>query len=139
MNAAEMDDTVMYINEEWLDYVLSIKDTYDPMFLMAHEARHIYQKQVIDDYKQRGRSCELPNIVQGWINNISCYIRNEGGDSQAVNASQSIEIDANAFACVYLLYKKNLMPRISPSCEKEVLKRMKEIGHKLWKITISEQ
>lgn len=133
-NSAEFSGNVLYINEDWIKIAIDNDDEYDLEFVMAHEARHQYQQFVINDFYTRGRSCELPSIINSWIESFQVYKRNEGDElSEIANANQAVEIDANAFAAAYMMIQQNKGARIPPSCAEDVVKRMKEIAFKIWK------
>lgn len=77
---------------------------FDLRYILSHEARHLYQHQVIADFKQRGKSSELPAVINQWEYEFLHYIRNEGDeDSMDKNTNQQVEIDANAFANCMLI------------------------------------
>lgn len=131
-NSAEWCGRTLYINQEWVEFCIQNKVIYDLIFVLSHEARHIYQHNVIADFNKRGKSCELPAIIKQWEKEFSHYIRNEGDeDSMNKNTSQQVEIDANAFAnCI--LIKKGLEARIKPEQEYLMTKAIKEMARKLW-------
>lgn len=56
------------------------KAEFDLIYILSHEARHIYQHHVIADFKQRGKSSELPAVINQWEYEFSHYIRNEGDE-----------------------------------------------------------
>lgn len=119
INAAEYDSVNLYINEAWIDRLIELNDFYDLKYLMYHEARHIYQDCVIKDFKNRGKSSELPATIKAWEENFNNYKRNTGEDSLDVNANQIIEIDANAFAIVLLQLQGIKSVRLNEKTEKE--------------------
>lgn len=112
------------------------KAEFDLIYILSHEARHIYQHHVIVDFKQRGKSSELPAVINQWEYEFSHYIRNEGDeDSMEKNVSQQVEIDANAFDNCMLL-KNGLGARIKPGQEEIMEKAIKAMAKKLWKAQI---
>lgn len=135
-NSAELAGNVLYINEDWIESILKNKDEVDLRFIMYHEVRHIYQRSVIDDFDKRGKSCELPATIEAWKRDLAGYVRNEGdAKSQMANISQSIEIDANAFANSMLI-KHGLDARVPEGQEDIMKKRIGEIVKRLWNATI---
>lgn len=102
-NSAEWGGNTLYINEEWVELCLRSDCEFDLRYILSHEARHLYQHQVIADFKQRGKSSELPAVINQWEYEFLHYIRNEGDeDSMDKNTNQQVEIDANAFPIVCL-------------------------------------
>lgn len=79
-NSAEWDGNILYINQEWVELCLQNKAEFDLIYILSHEARHIYQHHVIADFKQRGKSSELPAVINQWEYEFSHYIRNEGDE-----------------------------------------------------------
>lgn len=135
--AAEMVGNTLHINEDWVFNALESNAEFDLMYIMYHEARHIYQHIVIADFDERGKSCELPADILSWKRDFSDYVRNEGDEkSWADNISQSVEIDANAFANAMLI-KHNMGARIAPGQEDIMPKHIRSIAKKLWNATIS--
>ncbi|MFT0653177.1 hypothetical protein ACMSD4_12175 [Bacteroides thetaiotaomicron] len=129
-NAAECNNINLYINEAWIDMLIAKNDFYDVKYMMYHEARHIYQEQIIKDYKERGKSCELPATIKAWIKNFDNYKRNTGEESVDANADQVVEIDANAFAIVLLQMQKITTIRLNPNTEKETIVLAQKLGKK---------
>lgn len=136
-NAAEMVNNILFINEDWVLNAFENNAEFDLMYIMYHEARHIYQHIVIADFDKRGKSCGLPAVIRSWKRDFSDYVRNEGDEkSWANNISQSVEIDANAFANVMLI-KHNMGARIAPGQEDIMPKHIRIIAKKLWNATIN--
>lgn len=131
-NSAEWYGKTLYINQEWVEFCIQNEVTYDLIFVLSHEVRHIYQHYVIADFNKRGKSSELPAVIKQWEYEFSHYIRNEGNeDSMNMNLNQQVEIDANAFAnCI--LIKKGLGARIKPEQEYLMTKAIKKMARKLW-------
>jgi len=76
------------------------------------------------------RSCNL------WVNIFSTYIKNKGDyDPWQKNISQSVEIDANAFANAMLL-KHNLGARIVPGQEEIMQKAIINMVKRLWRVVL---
>lgn len=135
-NAAEMDGHILHINEDWVRNSINEEAEFDLRYIMYHEVRHIYQHRVIAEFEKTGRSSELPVIILSWMQDFSVYIRNEGDeDSWQKNISQSVEIDANAFANAMLL-KHNLGARIAPGQENIMPKAIVNMVKRLWKVTL---
>ena len=92
-NSAEWGGNTLYINEEWVELCLRSDCEFDLRYILSHEARHLYQHQVIADFKQRGKSSELPAVINQWEYEFLHYIRNEGDeDSMDKNTNQQVEI-----------------------------------------------
>lgn len=127
-NSCEIDGKTLFINKDWIKECMKINDLYDLQYQMYHEARHLYQKMVIDDFHSRGKSSELPVTIQRWEHEFSNYQRNEGTEeTQKANAAQKVEIDANAFA-IALLYSKGIFEARAPKeHRKETEQRAQEI------------
>lgn len=135
-NAAEMVNNILHINEDWVENALEHNAEFDLMYIMYHEVRHIYQHIVITDFDKRGKSCELPAVILSWKHDFSEYVRNEGDEkSWSDNISQSVEIDANAFANAMLI-KHNMDARIAPGQEDIMPKHIRSIAKKLWNAII---
>ena len=91
---------------------------------------------MIEEFEVTGRSSELPVTILSWKQEFSTYIRNEGDDdSWQKNISQSVEIDANAFANAMLI-KHNLEVRIIPGQEEIMLKAIENMVKRLWNVTL---
>lgn len=127
-NTCEVEGNCLYINEEWIVETLRENFLYDLQYQMYHEARHFYQAMVIADYHARGKSRELPATIHQWEMECTNYIRNEGTeDTQKANATQKMEIDANAFSNV-MLSMKGLKARAPFEQWQETYNRAKEIA-----------
>ena len=127
-NTCEVGDNCLYINEDWISEILRINFLYDFQYQMYHEARHFYQYNVMVDYHVRGKSSELPTTIKQWEFECKNYIRNEGTDeSEKANATQTMEIDANAFAIV-MLSMKGEEARIPEEQWDVTIKRVNEIA-----------
>ena len=137
VNSAEWGGNTLYINEEWVELCLRSDCEFDLRYILSHEARHLYQHQVIADFKQRGKSSELPAVINQWEYEFLHYIRNEGDeDSMDKNTNQQVEIDANAFANCMLI-KNGLGARIKSGQEKIMEKAIKALAKKMWNIKIA--
>ncbi|WP_195281296.1 hypothetical protein [Parabacteroides johnsonii] len=135
-NAAEMDGHILHINEDWVKNSIKENAEFDLRYILCHEVRHIYQHRVIAEFEETGRSSELPVTILSWKQDFSAYTRNEGDtDSWQKNISQSVEIDANAFANAMLL-KHNLGARIASGQENIMQKAIANIAKRLWKVTL---
>lgn len=127
-NACETGNNCLYINEDWISETLRTGFLYDFQYQMYHEARHFYQYMIIADYHARGKSRELPATIKQWEYECKNYIRNEGTEiTQKANATQTMEIDANAFANVMLSIKGIEEARAPKEQWKETEKRIMEI------------
>lgn len=105
-NTCETDGNRLFINEDWIKMCLESVFLYDLQYQMYHEARHFYQSMVIADFHARGKTSELPTTIEQWEREGLHYQRNEGTlETQKANATQKMEIDANAFAIVMLNIK----------------------------------
>lgn len=134
-NTCETDGNRLFINEDWLIMCLNTNYLYDLQYQMYHEARHFYQSMVIADFHARGKSSELPSTIRQWENECLHYQRNEGTDeTQKANASQKMEIDANAFAIVMLSTKGITEARAPEEQWEETAQRAQEIYRNLVKI-----
>ena len=100
-NAVEIDLTnnIVYINEEWANLAINEMPS-DLFFQMAHEARHIYQREEIIKYIGGKKHSEPSDIVKSWIANRKNYKRNVGGNSVLYYQRQPVEVDTNAFAAL---------------------------------------
>ena len=131
-NSCETDGNFLYINEDWIAETLRTNFLYDFQYQMYHEARHFYQDMVIDDFHSRGQSSELPATIRQWEMEFANYRRNEGTEeTQKANASQKVEIDANAFAIVMLNKKGITEARMPEEQWQETEKRAWEIARAL--------
>ena len=127
-NTCETDGNKLFINEDWIDEIIKTGFFYDFQYQMYHEARHFYQSMVIADFHKRGKTSELPATIRRWEAETLNYSRNEGTiETQEVNAAQSIEIDANAFAIAMLQLKGVSEARAPLEQWKETEKRAIEI------------
>ena len=67
-------------------------------FFIFHELRHLHQHYEIALLDSNNVVHEDISTIVSWKNGFINYTRNEGGSTQAVNLSQEVEIDANAYA-----------------------------------------
>lgn len=67
-------------------------------FFIFHELRHLHQHYEIALSDSNNTVHEDISTIVSWKNGFINYTRNEGGSTQAVNLSQEVEIDANAYA-----------------------------------------
>ena len=127
-NTCETGNNCLYINEDWITETLRVNFLYDLQYQMYHEARHFYQYMIIADFHARGKSRELPATIKQWESECTNYIRNEGTEiTQKANATQTMEIDANAFAIVMLNIKGIEEARAPKEQWEETEKRVMEI------------
>lgn len=70
--------------------------------LIYHEIRHLYQRLEVKNFRERKSTKEPLPVLLKWQYELEHYQRNEGRAATLRYYSQSIEIDAYAFA-VYLL------------------------------------
>lgn len=70
--------------------------------LIYHEIRNLHQRIGVKNFCERKSTKEPLPVLQKWQYEFEHYQRNEGGPTTLRYYSQSIEIDAYAFA-VYLL------------------------------------
>ena len=126
---AEIDSSnrVVHINEDWANHVYNL-DPYDLWFIMSHEVRHFYQRVQINQFYTGGMLKEDKALVVAWIDNFQHYQRNEGGETTRVYHRQPVEVDADAFACFFVMFYGIGKPRIAPDSEDLVIQRLKEIG-----------
>ena len=134
-NTCETDGNMLFINEDWIIMCLDSNFTYDFQYQMYHEARHFYQSIVIADYHARGKSSELQATIRQWEDECLHYQRNEGTrETQMANATQKMEIDANAFAIVMLKIKGITEARAPKEHWEETFQRAQEICTSLVRI-----
>ena len=137
-NAEEVDNVnrIVYINEDWANQMVKVFE-YDLHYMMAHEARHVYQDIVIRMF-QCGQSVKEPAaLIVSWIDNKQHYVRNQGGATVKPYHCQPIEVDADAFANFYVLAKGIGQARIPEDSDEQVTQRLKEIGAQ-YGVTINE-
>lgn len=98
-NAAEGSGNKLYFNKPWFtgqDRWENHKD--DIEFFIFHELRHLHQHYEIALADNHTSLHESKETVSLWKNGFVNYTRNDGGDTQLINVSQEVEIDANAYA-----------------------------------------
>lgn len=127
-NTCEANGNMLYINEDWIQMALRTNFLYDLQYQMYHEARHFYQGKVIKDFHERGKTYENAADILQWEKESTHYLRNEGTDeTRQANATQKMEIDANAFAIV-MLYIEGINEARAPMEQwQETAKRAQEI------------
>ena len=101
-NACEITDDNLYVNSDWLQQQSNTPDETEVRMLIYHEIRHLYQRLEMKNFRERKSTKEPLSILLKWLYELEHYQRNEGGVTTLRYYSQSIEIDAYAFA-VYLL------------------------------------
>ena len=99
-NAAEGCGNKLYFNKPWF----TGQDRWenhrvDIEFFIFHELRHLHQHYEIALSDSNNTVHEDISTIVSWKNGFINYTRNEGGSTQAVNLSQEVEIDANAYGC----------------------------------------
>lgn len=119
---------VIYIDEDWANHCVEINFEYDLHFLMAHEARHIYQFVMMERLRKKKEIKEPVEVVQSWIINEMAYKRDVGDDTKAIYKSQPVEVDANAFASFFVMMRYNESPSFSKEAEDLEKKRLYEIA-----------
>lgn len=117
----------VYINEDWANNVIKTYP-YDLYYLMAHEARHVYQQIQISQLHSGRPFTESPALIVSWEDNYLHYQRNEGGDTVKPYHRQPVEVDADAFANFYVLKRGIGQARISDDADELVTQRLKEIA-----------
>lgn len=127
---------IVHINEDWANTCLQTYP-FDLHFLAAHEARHIYQDYQISLLQQQQPTSEEPALIQSWIDNKGNYHRNTGPDSFEAYICQPIEVDANAYANLYVMLHRIGQPRMSAESDALETQRLKEIANQFG-FTISE-
>lgn len=86
----------------------------DVEFFLFHELRHIHQKIQINLLLKNQTTREAKETVLGWKTGFEQYKRNEGADTQLVNVTQEVEIDANAYGMILEeLYRNGQIPNLS--------------------------
>lgn len=134
---AEIDSAkwTVYINEDWANLAYKM-DRYDLPFIIAHEIRHFYQSTQINLFHS-GRPCKEDNaLIISWMDNYQHYQRNEGSETTRIYHRQPLEVDADAFACFYVMYYGIGQPRMSDDSEDLVTQRLIEIA-KQYNMTIN--
>ena len=128
-NAEEVDNVnrIVYINEDWANKMVKVFE-YDLFYMMAHEARHVYQEIIIQQFHRRQPTKENEALIVSWIDNKQNYIRNEGGVTVKPYHRQPLEVDADAFANFYVLAKEMGEARVPDDSDELVSQRLKEIG-----------
>ena len=128
-NAEEVDNVnhIVYINEDWANQMVKVFE-YDLYYMMAHEARHVYQEIIIQQFHKRQPAKENEALIVSWIDNKQNYIRNEGGATERPYHRQPLEVDADAFANFYVLAKGIGVARVPEDSDELVTQRLKEIG-----------
>lgn len=98
-NAAESNENHIVFNKPWFTGADRWNNHPDDIeFFVFHELRHLYQLHEIKRLDNGLPLHERKSTVETWKDGFLNYQRNEGGASQAINISQEVEIDANAYA-----------------------------------------
>lgn len=134
---AEIDSAkwTVYINEDWANLAYNM-DPCDLSFIIAHEVRHFYQNTQINLFHLGRKHKEDNALIISWMDNCQHYQRNEGGETKRIYHRQSLEVDADAFACFYVMYYGIGQPRMSDDSEDLVTQRLIEIA-KQYNMTIN--
>jgi len=134
---AEIDSAkwTVYINEDWANFAFSV-DKYDLSFIIAHEVRHLYQNIQINLFTSGKQHKEDNTLIISWMDNCQHYQRNEGGETTMIYHRQPLEVDADAFACFYVMYYGIGQPRMPDASEDLVTQRLIEIA-KQYNISIN--
>lgn len=119
----------IYIDEDWANHSLEIDFEYDLHFLMAHEARHIYQNVIIERYRKKKDIKEPLNVVLSWLGNEMTYQRDTGDGTNRIYKRQPIEVDANAFASFFVMMKYDESPSFSKEAEELEKERLYAIAN----------
>lgn len=136
-NAEEVDNVNRIdINEDWANQMVKVFE-YDLHYMMAHEARHVYQEIVIRMFQSGQSVKETAALIVSWIDNKQHYVRNQGGATVKPYHCQPIEVDADAFANFYVIKKQIGGARIPVDSDELVTQRLKEIGAQ-YGVTIGE-
>ncbi len=121
-NAAESwigDDGVgrICLNAPW--FVERIDEHQDDVeFFFFHELRHLHQKIQIQAMQKGQKTREPIKTVKIWEYNFNNYQRNEDENSQKINVTQEVEIDANAYGILLeIFYRKGKKPLLSLPAE----------------------
>lgn len=130
-NSAEYDskNRTVFINEDWANNRIETFP-YDLYYISAHEARHVYQHIQIELLLSNNTIREDRKLIETWMNNFRNYIRNQGGNTIAPYHRQPVEVDADAFANVYMLINGKEC-RVPVESDDLVSKRIIEIGNQL--------
>lgn len=98
-NAAESGGNHVVFNKPWFTGEDRWNNHQDDIeFFVFHELRHLHQQYEVNRLDNDLPLHERKSTVESWKDGFLNYRRNEGGASQAVNISQEVEIDANAYA-----------------------------------------
>lgn len=92
-------------------------DLYTIEYFLLHEIRHIFQHEIIKDYKD-GKDVPIDEeIVKKWIYEGEHYIKikDEKGNENPEYFNQDIELDAYAFSYAVMKYKyRNIKVYVPP-------------------------
>ena len=128
-NAEEVDNSnhIVYINEDWANQMVKAYE-YDLHYMMAHEARHVYQEVIMKMFLSGQLKNEPEALVVSWISNKQNYVRNQGGATVKPYHCQPLEVDADAFANFYVMIKQIGGAKIPSDSDELVTQRLKEIA-----------
>ena len=124
----ESSNWTLHVNEDWANLAFD-QDPFDLSFITSHEVRHFYQSVQINLFRNGKKIKEDRRLIISWINNNQHYQRNNGGDTTVAYHRQPVEVDADAFACFYVMYYGIGQPRMSDESDDLVLQRLEEIGN----------
>ena len=128
-NSCEVSGTTIYVNEDWAEYCV-VEYKYDLSFIMAHEARHVYQQNEVMMYRNNGTYCEGVNRIELWAQEFQHYIRNIGPQTFEAHSKQDVEIDANAYAALFCMLRGEGQPRFASCVDKECTERFIELAER---------
>lgn len=137
-NAEEVDNVnrIVYVNEDWANQMVKVF-AYDLYYMMAHEARHVYQEIMMRMFQSGQQTKEQDALIVSWINNKQNYVRNQGGATVKPYHCQPLEVDADAFANFYVMMRRIGGARVPQDSDELVTQRLKEIGAQ-YGVTIGE-
>ena len=96
-NAAESNINSICFNKQW--FLKRINEHRDDLeFFIFHELRHIHQLYSIYLHEHNQIHNDDTATIELWKNGFNNYIRNIDYTTEAVNVTQEIEVDANAYA-----------------------------------------
>ena len=103
----------IYFNAPWFaERVIDHQD--DVEFFLFHELRHLHQLNQINLLVAKQKTREAKKTVELWKESFDNYQRNEGGDSQFINVTQEVEVDANTYGILLeVLYRDGRTPQLS--------------------------
>lgn len=118
---------IVHVNEDWANLALD-NDPFDLYYIISHEVRHFYQSVQINLLRKGETLKEDRTLIISWIDNFQHYQRNDGGNTTRVYHRQPVEVDADAFACFFVMFFRIGQPRMPEDSCDLVLQRLKDIG-----------